>query len=156
MQHPCLSLGSLAPSFQALNQDGQMVRLSDFKGKKLILYFYPKDNTPGCTMQAHNLRDHFKQLQEKGFAVVGISKDSVASHKKFAEKCSLPFPILADTDTSIAQAYGVYGEKKMMGKTYMGIHRTTFLIDEKGIITHIITQPDTKNHTAEILALYTQ
>lgn len=149
-----LKEGSKAPAFKAPDQNGNMVSLSDFKGKKVILYFYPKDDTPGCTAQACNLKDNYKTLIDKGFQVVGVSVDSVKSHKKFEEKYELPFPLISDEEKKIVDKYNLWGEKKFMGRTYMGTTRTTFLIDEQGVIRKIIAKPDTKNHTAEVLAAW--
>ncbi|WP_018613126.1 thioredoxin-dependent thiol peroxidase [Segetibacter koreensis] len=146
-----LKEGDKAPVFEGVDQNGKSVSLNDFKGKKVILYFYPKDDTPGCTAQACNLRDNYHELIQKGFQVVGISTDSVKSHKKFEDKYSLPFPLIADEEKKIVGQYGVWGEKKMMGKSYMGTNRTTFLIDEDGTIKKIITKPDTKNQTEQVL-----
>lgn len=148
-----LKVGEEAPLFSGLDQDGKKVSLTDYKGKKLVLYFYPKDNTPGCTAQACNLRDNETLLTEKGISVVGVSADSVISHGKFSKKFTLNFPIIADTDRVILNQYGVWGEKKFMGKIYDGIHRTTFIIDEQQRIIAIIKKPNTKNHTEEILQL---
>ena len=145
-----------APSFEGTDHDGKTVRLSDLAGKKVILYFYPKDNTPGCTAEACNLRDNHSDLIKKGFAVIGVSADSEKSHKGFSDKYSLPFPLIADTSRKILNDYGVYGEKKLYGKTFMGIQRTTFIINESGIIEKIISKVDTKNHTEQILKLYEQ
>src|SRR5919112_1689107 len=145
-----LKEGSKAPVFEGVDQNGNTVSLNDFKGKKVILYFYPKDDTPGCTAQACNLRDNYSELIKKGFQVVGISTDSVKSHKKFEDKYSLPFPLIADEEKKIVEQYGVWGEKKMMGKSYMGTNRTTFLIDD-GTIKKIIRKPDTKNQTQQVL-----
>ena len=147
-----LTTGKKAPAFKGLDQNGNKISIADFKGKKIILYFYPKDDTPGCTAQACNLRDNYSALLKKGFAVVGVSTDAVKTHKKFETKYELPFPLIADEDKKIVEQYGVWGEKKFMCKTYMGITRTTFLIDEAGKIIKIIEKPDTKNHTEEILA----
>ncbi|MEO0066325.1 MAG: hypothetical protein RI983_1651 [Bacteroidota bacterium] len=149
-----LKEGSKAPAFKAPDQNGNMVSLSDFKGKKVILYFYPKDDTPGCTAQACNLKDNYKSLIDKGFQVVGVSVDSVKSHKKFQEKYDLPFPLISDEEKKIVDKYNLWGEKKFMGRTYMGTTRTTFLIDEQGVIRKIIAKPDTKNHTAELLVAW--
>ena len=146
-----LKEGMKAPVFEGADQNGSKISLSDFKGKKVILYFYPKDDTPGCTAQACNLRDNYDDLIEKGFQVIGISTDSVKSHKKFEDKYSLPFPLIADEEKKIVDEYGVWGEKKFMGKNYMGTTRTTFLIDEEGNIKKIITKPDTKNQTKQVL-----
>ena len=146
-----LSVGKKAPAFTGVDQNGNSISLKDFKGKKVVLYFYPKDDTPGCTAQAFNLLDNQSLLMKKGFAVVGVSADSVKKHKKFEEKYELPFSLVADEEKEIVEAYGVWGEKKFMGKTYMGITRTTFLIDEEGKIKAIIEKPDTANHAAEVL-----
>ena len=139
------------PEFEVVDQDGKMVKSEDLMGKKTIIYFYPKDNTSGCTAEACSLRDNYQALQAKGYNVVGVSKDSVASHKKFAEKYELPFTLLADTSTQLLQTFGAWGEKKMYGKTVMGTIRKTFIFDEKGILTEIIEKVDTKNHAAQIL-----
>ncbi len=146
-----LTEGKKAPAFKGIDQNGNKISLADFKGKKLILYFYPKDDTPGCTAQACNLRDNYSVLIRKGFAIVGVSTDPVKKHKKFETKYELPFSLISDEDRVIVEKYGVWGEKKMMGKSYMGTIRTTFLIDDSGIIKKIINKPDTKNHTEEIL-----
>lgn len=143
--------GDIAPDFESMDQDGHTIRLSDFKGQKVVLYFYPKDNTPGCTAESCNLRDHYEALQKQGYAVLGVSSDSVKSHKKFQEKHELPFPLIADEDKSVHEAYGTWAEKQMYGRTYMGTLRTTFLIDEKGVITEIIEKVKTKEHAAQIL-----
>lgn len=151
-----LKIGSKAPAFSGNDQNGNKIALKDFKGKKVVLYFYPKDDTPGCTAQACNLRDNYQDLLKSGMQIVGVSVDSVKSHKKFEQKYELPFPLIADEDKKIVEAYGVWGEKKFMGRTYMGTNRVTFLIDEQGKINHIISKPDTKNHTAEILAAWNE
>ncbi len=148
-----LATGMQAPEFTAADQDGNQVSLNDFRGKKVVLYFYPKDDTPGCTAEACDFRDNYTGLVAKGIAVLGVSVDDEASHKKFVSKHSLPFPLLADTDHKIVEAYGVWTEKNMYGKKYMGIQRTTFLIDENGLITHILKKVDTKNATAQVLEL---
>jgi peroxiredoxin Q/BCP len=148
-----LKTGDKAPAFTAKDQKGNLVKLTDFKGKKVVLYFYPKDDTPGCTKEACNFRDNFNLLKKKGIEVIGISTDSVKSHGKFADKYELPFTLVADEDKTIVTAYGVWGEKKFMGKTYMGTSRTTFIINEKGIIEHIITKVDTTNSTEQVLEL---
>ena len=149
-----LNEGSKAPMFEGIDQNGKSVNLADFTGKKVILYFYPKDNTPGCTAEACNLRDNYESILKKGFAVVGVSPDSEKSHKGFAVKYSLPFPLIADTSQKIMNDYGVWGEKKMYGKSYMGVLRTTFIIDEKGFIEKIIEKVDTAGHTEQIFNLY--
>lgn len=146
-----LTEGIVAPVFEGVDQNGNGISLSDFKGKKVILYFYPKDDTPGCTAQACNLRDNYSGLIAKGFQVLGVSTDSVKSHKKFEGKYELPFPLIADEDKKIVELYNVWGEKQFMGKTFIGTHRTTFLIDEEGIIKKIITKPDTKNQSQQVL-----
>jgi len=146
-----LKQGDKAPEFEAIDQDGNSIKLSDFKGKKVVLYFYPKDNTPGCTAQACNLRDNYEALQSKGYVVLGVSQDSEKSHKKFIEKQSLPFPLIADTDHKVHNLYGTWGEKSMYGRTYMGTFRTTFIIDEEGKIEEVIEKVKTKEHTAQIL-----
>lgn len=146
-----LSEGSKAPAFTGVDQNGDKVSLAQFKGKKVVLYFYPQDNTPTCTEQACNLRDNFSALQKEGIVVVGVSPDEVAKHKKFEAKFTLPFTLLADTERTIIDQYGVWGAKKMYGKEYMGLLRTTFLIDEKGIIKKIFLKPKSKQHTEEIL-----
>ncbi|OFY85077.1 MAG: peroxiredoxin [Bacteroidetes bacterium RIFCSPLOWO2_12_FULL_35_15] len=146
-----IKVGDKAPDFKGKDQDGNFVSLNDFKGKKLVLYFYPKDNTPGCTLQACNLRDNYEALLKKGYAIVGVSADDETKHKKFIEKYSLPFPLLADVDKTILKAYDVWGKKKFLGKVYDGIVRTTFVIDEKGEIEKVITDVKTTNHTAQIL-----
>lgn len=148
-----LKVGSIAPAFSGLDQNGKNVNLSDYLGKKVVIYFYPKDNTPGCTAQACNLRDNESVLTENGIVVIGISADSVISHSKFSDKYNLNFSIIADTDKIILNKYSVWGEKKFMGRTYDGIHRTTFIIDEQQKIIAIITKPNTKNHTEEILSI---
>jgi peroxiredoxin Q/BCP len=146
-----LSVGDKAPAFSGKDQDGKTVKLSDFKGKKVVLYFYPKDNTEGCTKQACNLRDNYKALQKAGYEVLGVSSDDEKSHTKFIAKFDLPFTLIADTDKKIHEAYGTWGEKSMYGKTYMGTYRTTFIIDEKGKIEEIIEKVKTAEHTAQIL-----
>lgn len=146
-----LKAGDQAPDFESIDQDGNPIKLSDFKGNKIVLYFYPKDNTPGCTAESCNLRDNYEALQKQGYVVIGVSGDSAKSHKKFIEKHELPFPLVADEDKSVHEAYGTWGEKKMYGKTYMGTLRTTFVIDENGIIEEVIEKVKTKDHTSQIL-----
>jgi peroxiredoxin Q/BCP len=146
-----LRQGDKAPDFTAKDQDGNTVSLKDFNGKKLVLYFYPKDDTPGCTKEACNFRDNQSELKKKGFAVVGVSPDNERSHQKFIKKFSLNFPLLADTDKSIINAYGVWGLKKFMGREYEGVLRTTFVIDEKGVIEKVIDKVDTEESTKQIL-----
>ena len=149
-----LKEGKKAPAFSGIDQNGNKISLADFKGKKVILYFYPKDDTPGCTAQACNLRDNHSTLIKQGYKVIGISTDSVKSHKKFENKYDLPFPLIADEARKIVEKYGVWGEKKFMGRIYDGTHRTTFLIDETGKIKKIIEKPDTKNQTQQVLDLW--
>ena len=146
-----LNVGDDAPDFEVNDQDGQPVKLSDYKGKKVVLYFYPKDNTPGCTAEACNLRDHYSEFQDKGYEILGVSTDSEKSHKRFIEKQSLPFKLLADTEKQIHEKYGTWVEKSMYGKKYMGAARQTFIIDEEGKITDIIEKVKTKEHAAQIL-----
>lgn len=146
-----LQVGDPAPDFTANDQDGQPVSLHDFKGKKLVLYFYPKDDTPGCTAQACDLRDNYERMLAQGYAVVGVSVDDEKSHQKFIKKFDLPFPLLADTEHAVVEAYGVWGEKKNYGRTYMGTVRTTFVIDEEGKIEDIISKVNTKEHVNQIL-----
>ncbi len=146
-----LKEGDKAPAFKGLDQDGNAIALKDFKGKKLAVYFYPKDNTPTCTTQACNLRDNYSALAKEGIFIVGVSTDTVKSHKKFESKFNLPFPIIADEDKKIVNQFGVWGPKKFMGISFTGTHRYTFLIDEKGIVRHIIKKPKSKNHSQEIL-----
>ncbi len=145
-----LEIGQQAPDFSAKNQNGETVHLSDFKGKKVILYFYPKDNTPGCTTEACNFRDNYQSLKKEGYEIIGVSVDDEASHKKFITKHELPFQLLVDEDKSLVEAYGVWVEKNMYGKKYMGTARTTFVIDEQGVIQHIITKVDNKNASQQI------
>jgi thioredoxin-dependent peroxiredoxin len=149
-----LQANDKAPKFEALNQQGNTVKLTDFKGKKLAIYFYPKDDTPGCTAQACNIRDNFSLLNKKGITVLGVSVDDAKKHNKFIDKYELPFTLLADTEKIVVEAFGVWGEKKFMGKTYMGTNRVTFLINEKGVVEHVIEKVDTKEHTAQILEIW--
>lgn len=149
-----LKEGDKAPAFQGTDQDGKPVSLSQFKGKKLVLYFYPEDNTPTCTVQACNLRDNFSLLKKAGIEIVGVSEDDAAKHKKFEAKHQLPFRLIADEAHKVINAYDVWGKKQFMGKIYDGLIRTTFLINEKGVIAHIINKPDTKNHSQQILELW--
>lgn len=149
-----LTVGDSAPLFKGKDQNGEWVDLADFKGKKVVLYFYPKDNTPGCTAEACNLRDHHTQLQEKGFEVVGVSADSEKKHANFVNKYELPFRLIADTEKEVIQAYGVWGLKKFMGREYEGIIRKTFVIDENGKIERIFDKVKTKTHAEQILESY--
>jgi len=146
--------GKAAPDFTATNTSGETVRLKDLRGKKVVLYFYPKDDTPGCTKEACSFRDSFAQFRKQGIEVIGVSTDSEASHKKFTTKYKLPFTLLADTDHSIADAYGVYGEKKFMGRTYMGVKRMTFLIDEKGKVRKVFEKVKPEEHAREVLEAF--
>ena len=143
--------GLPAPDFSGINQEGNSISLSALKGKKLILYFYPKDNTPGCTAESCNLNDNYDYWLSKGYEVIGVSPDSEASHLKFAQKFGLNFNLIADTNKEIRQSYGVWGEKMNYGKTYMGVIRTTFVINEEGIIEKIFKKVDTKEHTSQIV-----
>lgn len=146
-----LNIGDKAPEVLGVNENGDTVRLSDFAGKKLVLYFYPKDNTPGCTAEACSLRDGMNELQDAGYAVLGVSKDSEKSHQNFKEKHNLPFSLIADTEHILSESFGTWGEKKMYGKTTVGMIRKTFIINEDGIIIDIINKVDTKNAASQIL-----
>ena len=146
-----LKIGDKMPDFEVMDQNGRTVSSKDLIGRKTVIYFYPKDNTSGCTAEACSLRDNYEALQAKGYNVVGVSKDSAASHRKFADKYYLPFTLLADTSTQMLQTFGAWGEKKMYGKTVMGTIRKTFIFDENGILTEIIEKVDTKNHADQIL-----
>jgi len=147
-----LEAGDKAPDFSVEDQDGNTVKLSDFKGKKLVLFFYPKASTPGCTAEACNLRDNWERFQEKDYAILGVSADTQKKQSNFKNKYEFPFPLLADEDKEVIQAYGVWGPKKFMGKEYDGIHRTTFIIDEEGKIEEVIKKVKTKAHTDQILS----
>lgn len=149
-----IKIGDIAPSFSGNIQQGKSIDSNDFLGKKVILFFYPKDNTPGCTAEACDLRDNVSLLKKKGFEVVGISADTVEKHDKFATKFSLPFPLVADVDKKVINAYGIWGPKKFMGKEYEGIHRKTFIISETGIVEQIFEKVKTKAHAEQILAAY--
>lgn len=146
-----LQVGDPAPAFSVKDQHGNEVKLSDFKGEKVVLYFYPKDSTPTCTNQACNLRDSYGLLLKKGYKVLGVSPDSEKSHQRFIKKYDLPFPLLADTEHKMVEAYGVWGEKTMFGRTYMGVLRTTFVINKKGIIEEIISKVESSKHADQIL-----
>lgn len=146
-----LKIGDKMPDFEVVDQDGKAVSSKDLIGKKTIIYFYPKDNTSGCTAEACSLRDNYQALMARGYNVVGVSKDSAASHRKFADKYDLPFTLLADTSTQMLQDFGAWGEKKMYGKTVMGTIRKTFIFDEEGILAEVIEKVDTKNHADQIL-----
>lgn len=146
-----LSIGDPAPDFTSADQQGNAVRLSEYRGKKVVLYFYPKDDTPGCAAQACSLRDHYADLRAAGYEVLGVSVDDQKAHQKFITKYELPFTLIADTDKQVVEAYDVWKEKSMYGRKFMGIVRTTFLIDEQGLITDIIEKVDTKEHAKQIL-----
>ena len=146
-----LKIGDKMPDFEVVDQDGKAVSSKDLIGKKTIIYFYPKDNTSGCTAEACSLRDNYQALMARGYNVVGVSKDSAASHRKFADKYDLPFTLLADTSTQMLQDFGAWGEKKMYGKAVMGTIRKTFIFDEEGILSEVIEKVDTKNHADQIL-----
>ena len=148
-----LQVGDKAPALLGVNQDGKELKLADFAGKKVVLYFYPKDSTPGCTAQACSLRDNYSELQKAGYEVIGVSADSASSHQKFIAKQNLPFNLIADTDKKLSDEFGTWGEKSMYGRSYMGMFRTTFIIDETGIITRILLpkEVNTKEHAAQIL-----
>lgn len=149
-----LKVGDKAPNFVALDESSQSISLTDFLGKKVILYFYPKDMTPGCTAESCNLGENYSLLKEKGFIVLGVSPDSSKSHQKFIGKYNLPFSLIADEDKAVIKAFGVWGPKKFMGKEYEGVHRTTFVINEDGIIEKVFTKVKTKDHTHQILQSY--
>lgn len=151
-----LKEGDKAPAFKAKDQDGKTLSLADFKGKKVVLYFYPEDDTPTCTIQACNLRDNYALLKKNGFEVIGISPDEEKKHKKFEAKYNLPFTLLADPAHTIIDKYGVWGEKQLYGRKYMGLHRTTFLLDEKGIIRKVFLRPKNKQHAEEIIKAWEQ
>lgn len=146
-----LKAGDKAPNFEALDQSGNIVKLSDYEGKKLVLFFYPKASTPGCTMEACNLRDNYQTFLAQGYAILGVSADSAKRQQNFIDKNKLPFPLLADEDKKVISTYGVWGPKKFMGRDYDGIHRVTFVINEKGILDEVITKVKTKQHTQQIL-----
>ncbi|UZO79638.1 thioredoxin-dependent thiol peroxidase [Aquimarina sp. ERC-38] len=146
-----LTVGDKAPDFSALDQDGNTISLQDFKGKKLVVFFYPKASTPGCTAEACNLKDNYQSFQSEGYEILGVSADSAKKQQNFKNKYELPYPLLADEDKKVIEAFGVWGPKKFMGKEYDGIHRTTFVIDEEGMIEEVITKVKTKDHAAQIL-----
>jgi len=146
-----LQVGDKAPAFTGIDQNENKISLSDFKGKKLVLFFYPEDDTPTCTIQACNLRDNYALLTKNGFKVIGISPDDVRSHQKFTDKFNLPFTLIADPEHKIINKYGVWGLKKLYGREYMGLHRTTFVLDEKGVISKIFLRPKNKAHAQEII-----
>jgi peroxiredoxin Q/BCP len=149
-----LKAGDAAPDFRVSDQNGEQITLDSLRGKRVVLFFYPKDNSSGCTIEARNLRDGMAELASAGFEVIGVSPDSEKSHRSFIAKQELPYRLLADTDHTVATAYGVWGEKSMYGRHYMGIFRTTFVIDAEGVIERVFTRVDTKNHTAQILESY--
>ena len=148
-----MNIGDKAPEILGINEKGEEIRLSDYKGQKVVLYFYPKDSTPGCTAQACNLRDHYAELRQAGYAVIGVSVDSGKSHQKFIEKNALPFPLITDTEKKLVEQFGVWGEKTMCGRKYMGTFRTTFILNEEGIVERIISPKEvkTKEHASQIL-----
>jgi peroxiredoxin Q/BCP len=146
-----LKVGDKAPNFNSIDEQGNSISLSDYKGKKLVLFFYPKASTPGCTVEACNLRDNYERFQSLGYEILGVSADSEKHQSNFKNKYNFPYPLLADEDKSVIKAFGVWGEKKFMGRTYDGIHRTTFVINEEGILEDIILKVKTKNHTIQIL-----
>lgn len=146
-----LKQGDQVPNFSSKDEQENIVALSDFKGKKLIVFFYPKANTPGCTAEACNLRDHYKELKKQGYELLGVSADTSKQQLKFKDKYEFPFTLLADEDKSVIEAFGVWGPKKFMGRTYDGIHRMTFIIDEAGVVERVITKVKTKDHAAQIL-----
>jgi peroxiredoxin Q/BCP len=147
-----VEVGQTAPDFEAKDQNGKIITLSQYKGKKVVLYFYPRDNTPGCTAQACDLRDNIERLANNGYQVIGVSTDSEAKHRNFIEKYDLPFPLIADTDNAVHELYGTWQLKKNYGKEYMGTVRTTFIIDEQGKVSEVIAKVKTKEHTAQILS----
>jgi len=149
-----LKEGTTAPAFKTTDANGETISLKDLRGQKVVLYFYPKDDTPGCTKEACSFRDDFAKFRKRGIAVLGVSPDSEKSHKKFETKYKLPFTLLADTDHAIAESYGVWGEKKFMGRTYMGVQRTTFLIDEKGKIKKVFEKVKPEDHASEVLEAF--
>lgn len=149
-----LKVNEKAPNFVGLDQEGKTIQTADFAGKKYAVYFYPKDNTPGCTVQACNLRDNYDALEAAGISIIGVSMDSEVSHQKFISKFELPFPLIADTDKKVIEAFQVWGPKKFMGKEYDGIHRTTFVMNEDNVIQGIISKPKTKDHASEILEIF--
>jgi len=151
-----LKEGEKAPAFSGKDQDGQKISLSDFKGKKVVVYFYPEDDTPTCTIQACNLRDNYSILKSNGFVILGISPDEEKKHKKFEQKYNLPFTLIADPGHNIIDKYGVWDEKQLYGRKYMGLHRTTFLLDEKGIIRKIFLRPKNKQHAEEIIKVWNE
>ncbi len=146
-----LKAGDAAPNFSALDQDGNTITLGDYKGKKLVVFFYPKASTPGCTAEACNLKDNYQSFQSQGYEILGVSADSAKRQQNFKSKYELPYPLLADEDKKVIEAFGVWGPKKFMGKEYDGIHRTTFVIDEQGILSEVIAKVKTKDHAAQIL-----
>ena len=149
---PELKEGDLAPAIEAVDQSGDMITLKEYRGKKIVLYFYPKDNTPGCTAESCDLRDNYSQFLEKGFEVIGVSADSEKSHQNFISKYNLPFRLISDVDKKVLQDYNAWGEKKMYGKTYMGVLRKTYIIDEKGYVEKIIEKVKTKEHSRQIFS----
>jgi peroxiredoxin Q/BCP len=151
-----IKIGEKAPSYLGKDQNGAIINPADFVGKKVVLYFYPKDDTPGCTAEACSFRDNYAELIKKGFQIIGVSPDNETKHQKFIQKFNLPFPLIADTDKAIANSYGVWGKKKFMGREYEGILRTTFVIDEKGFIEQVIEKVDTKDSAGQLLQLFSK
>ena len=149
---PELKEGDLAPAIKAVDQSGELITLEEYRGKKIVLYFYPKDNTPGCTAESCDLRDNYSQFIEKGFEVIGVSADSEKSHQKFISKYKLPFRLISDVDKKVLQDYNAWGEKKLYGKTYMGVLRKTYIIDDKGYVEKIIEKVKTKDHSRQIFS----
>ena len=149
-----LKAGEKAPDINAIDQEGHLLKLSDYSGNKVILFFYPKADTPGCTAEACDLRDHYAELRQKGFKIIGVSADSEKKQKSFSEKYKFPYPLIPDTDKKVIMDYGVWGPKKLYGKAYQGINRTTYVISEDGKIEHVISKVNTKDHAAQILSLY--
>lgn len=149
-----LKVGDQAPTFTAVDQEGKILNLNDFTGKRVVIYFYPKDDTPGCTAQACNIRDNYTTIQDEDIVILGVSADGEKKHQKFIAKYDLPFCLIADEERALIELYGVWGEKKFMGKIYDGIHRTTFLLNDKHVIVGIIDKPKTKDHTREILEIF--
>ncbi|MCW9038039.1 MULTISPECIES: thioredoxin-dependent thiol peroxidase [Altibacter] len=146
-----LQAGDTVPNFTSVDQDGNTIKLSDYKGKKLVVFFYPAANTPTCTVEACNLSDHYKELQKAGYEILGVSKDTQRKQKNFKEKYNFPYPLLADTEKEVINAFGVWGPKKFMGRSFDGIHRITFVIDEKGVVSRVIDKVKSKEHAAQIL-----
>lgn len=148
-----LKPGDKVPDFTVIDQDGNEIKLSDYKGRKLVVFFYPRANTPGCTLEACNLRDHYRELQDRGYSLLGVSADSQRKQANFKKKFGFPFPLLADTDHQVINTFGVWGSKKFMGRTFDGIHRKTFILNENGVVEHVIDKVKTRDHAAQILKI---